>query len=179
MVIAGRGVGYAHCKDLKELTAHGTCKSETYTTCYTNQGMVRKEKPELSSEPHIFIRCKDYERDMNDDATENKNHCIQFKKARVNGEELDETTFKWMSTDSDLTVTPNGDRYDIDDDDKCNQLWKSAEEYIAGSINADTYNALPYLEKRGAMNVEPDILIVVNKEETEQDWKKIFKEGLI
>ena len=176
VVIAGRGVGYEQRTDLKELTAHGKAKSETYTTCYTNQGMVRKEKPELSSEPHIFIRCKDYERDMNDDATENKNHCIQFEKARVNGNELDETTFKWMSTDADLRVTPDGDRYDIDTDDNCNQLWESAEEYIAQTIKADPNNVLPYALNRGGINYEPDILIVVEEDEPVKEWTQIFKQ---
>ena len=176
VVIAGRGVGYEQKTDLKPLeNGKFGFRTESYTTCYTNQGMVRKEKPELSSEPHIFIRCKDYERHVSD-STDNKNHCIQFEKAKVNGKELDETTFKWMSTDSDLTVTPNGDRYDIDDDDKCNQLWKSAEEYIAESIKADRNNILPYVLNRGGINYEPDILIVVEEDEPMKEWTQIFKQ---
>ena len=174
VVIAGRGIGYEQKTDLKPL-GNNKFTTETYTTCYTNQGMVRKEKPELSSEPHIFIRCKDYERHEND-ATENRNHCIQFEKARVNGKELDETTFKWMSTDSDLTVTPDGGRYDIDSDDKCNQLWKSAEEYIAESIKADPNNVLTYVLNRGGINYEPDILIVVEEDEAVEEWTQIFKQ---
>ena len=176
VVIAGRGVGYEQKTDFKPLeNGKFGFRTESYTTCYTNQGMVRKEKPELSSEPHIFIRCKDYERHV-DDTTDDKNHCIPFEKGRVNGEELDETTFKWMSTDSDLTVTPNGDRYDIDDDDKCNQLWKSAEEYIAESIKTDRNNILPYVLNRGGINYEPDILIVVEEDEPVKEWTQIFKQ---
>ena len=172
VIIAGRGVGYEQDSDLNPITK----KMETYTTCYTNQGMVRKEFGKSNPAPHIFIPCKDYERHKGD-ASKNKNMCIPFGKARVNTKPLDVAPFKFMSTDTRLNVAPDGDSYDITlDDDSCNELWNSAQEYITGSLIADKYNILPYLHARGAMNVEPDILIVVEKEETEQDWEKIFKE---
>ena len=88
VVIAGRGVGYEQRTDLKELTVDGKAKSETYTTCYTNQGMVRKEFGKFNPEPHIFKPCKDYERNKGD-ASKNKNMCIPFGKARVNTKQLD------------------------------------------------------------------------------------------
>ena len=172
VVVAGRGRGYEQHSELNPATN----KMETYTTCYTNQGMVRKEFAKSNPEPHIFIPCKDYER-FKGDASKNKNMCIPFGKARVNTEPLDVAIFKYMSTDTRLMVAPDGDSYDITlDDDSCNELWKSAEEYILDSIKPDNYNLLAYVHTRGEINHEPDILIVVEKEETEQDWKKIFEE---
>ena len=89
VVVVGRGVGYEQFAQLST-----SFKIKFYSTCYTNEGMLRNKDAALANEQHLFIPCKNYYRFEKNKP--NNDVCILKEKARVNGNTLNIKTKQYI-----------------------------------------------------------------------------------
>ena len=182
MVVVGRGVSYEQF----EKNLDGKKNTKKYSTCYTNEGMLRYKDDSLTHEPHIFIPCKDYYRYPDAKGTPNTDVCIPKERAKVNGETLGKyiiktgKSFEAMSTDPTINFhSPvGGNIYDItvSKDDKCNKYWKSAKEVFNKMDPSKLMDLSDGVDIIGTRY--PDVLIVVEAQENVEKWKDVSKAWL-
>ena len=161
VIMAGRGIRY----DEKIDGTINPLLKKRITSCFTNEGLVRKKDLGYEGVQNKFLSCKGYYRkDMN---TPNKDVCISLSNARVfqNGKStFNAEKLKSISTRTTITFSPafRGDKnfftITLPQNDRCVDYWLKAEQALKDmkdKLGMEIANHIDFTSK-------PDRIAVLN-----------------